>query len=119
MNLKGEQDKMRQRMTARPLTAPAGRRPLATGKKKQNFKTYFIQGQMTEKIKIGRAIDPWKRLATLQIGSPDHLVLLAIIDHDCEKRLHNKFRGDHSHGEWYFPKEVVIYLKTRYREFIQ
>lgn len=118
MNLKGEQERMRQRMTTRPLTAPAGRRP-SVNKEKQKFKTYFIQGQMTEKIKIGRAIDPWKRLATLQVGSPDHLVLLAIIDHDCEKRLHKKFRGYHSHGEWYFPKEVLIYLKARYREFIQ
>lgn len=78
-----------------------------------NWCTYFIQGQAGGNIKIGRAHDAQKRLKDLQIGSPDKLVLLLVLDGDRESDLHGKFKSDRRHGEWFDPSnEIAAFIEN-------
>ena len=73
--------------------------------------TYFIQGEQTQLIKIGQTRqDPEKRLAQLQTGSPDKLVLLKAVESEqgYEAHLHRLFQEHNSHGEWYYPVPKLI-----------
>ncbi len=64
---------------------------------------YFIGGMTTGLVKIGKANDPRRRLADLQTGSPDDLVLLGFMDgeRDEERDLHHRFHHDRRRGEWF------------------
>lgn len=64
---------------------------------------YFVGGGKSGLIKIGYANDTKKRLAGLQVGSPEILSLLAEIKvpHNIEKWLHKLFAEDRRHGEWF------------------
>lgn len=118
--LKKAQEDMKKRMLAERIAAKIEKTlsPRPT-KVRRKYNTYFIQGQVTEKIKIGKSFDPKKRLSDLQVGSPDNLVLLAVLEGDHEKRLHERFKSTHSHGEWYFPQDVVAFLHKKFNQFIQ
>jgi hypothetical protein len=56
-----------------------------------------------DKIKIGFAVDPKRRVAHLQGGSPDRLELLATIPGSprLERQLHHRFKGLRHSGEWF------------------
>lgn len=67
---------------------------------------YFIIGEKTQLVKIGKAKDAWKRLAGLQVGSPDKLTMLLrtslstdvfALEHD----FHTRFAKYRVHGEWF------------------
>lgn len=64
---------------------------------------YFVGGMSTGLIKIGKADNAKRRLMELQTGSPDELVLLAVIPggRDEEQQLHDRFRETRRHGEWF------------------
>lgn len=71
---------------------------------------YFIQGEKTKLVKIGRTIHecPHRRLSDLQMGSPDILRLLGVIYHFSESELHLKFKEDRFFGEWFFPSQSLL-----------
>lgn len=76
---------------------------------------YFIQGESTKLIKIGKANDPIERLKGLQTGSPDKLVLLGVIPCTSvqvqEVALHEDFQAFKVHGEWFSPSpELLEYI---------
>lgn len=54
---------------------------------------YFIQAGRTGPVKIGRARDPFRRLASMDSGSPVPLRLLALMPGDAaeERGLHARF----------------------------
>lgn len=64
---------------------------------------YFIQAVESERVKIGSAFDPHKRLAILQTGSPERLELLGYIPggRSLEVELHRELRSQRLHGEWF------------------
>ncbi len=67
-------------------------------------RVYAIEGAGTGLIKLGRAIDPAKRLRELQVGSPVQLRLLASAPETLrrtESALHRTFASSRSHGEWF------------------
>lgn len=66
---------------------------------------YAIAGFATRRVKIGRANDVRRRLATLQSGSPDPLVLLAWSANKgpFEWMVHLHFLDLRTHGEWFAP----------------
>ncbi|GEK16259.1 GIY-YIG nuclease family protein [Aliivibrio fischeri] len=71
---------------------------------------YFIQGEITQKIKIGQTrgmVD--ERMSELQTGSPDQLVHLgSYIGHELtEDDLRKKFKSHLSHGEWFYPNTDI------------
>lgn len=67
---------------------------------------YFIASK--QRLKIGHATDPKKRLSSMQTGCPVKLRLLGFAKGgpDTEKRLHDRLRPHHTHGEWF--DEVVL-----------
>lgn len=64
---------------------------------------YFIQPEGGGLIKVGRALEPEKRLRELQIGSPVKLVLCRAEPAPgwWETRLHQVFAPWRQHGEWF------------------
>jgi len=56
---------------------------------------------------------PKKRLASLQTAHFDKLHLLGVIDGDCEKELHEKFKNFRRSGEWFtLSVELVEYIQS-------
>ena len=76
-------------------------------------RVYFIQAGDDGPIKIGWAIDPWDRMATLQTGNPQTLHLRRWVTgtRSMERYLHRQFRADRIRGEWFAPsKELVRFI---------
>jgi hypothetical protein len=78
---------------------------------------YFIKAN--DKVKIGYADDPSKRIPSIQTSSPFLLEVLLIIDGDYskERELHNRFHDVRTSGEWFqyedsiksFIKENIVF----------
>jgi len=64
---------------------------------------YFIRNARAKAIKIGRSVDPERRLGELQVGSPDQLELCALLPekYGLEAALHQHFGASHLFGEWF------------------
>lgn len=75
---------------------------------------YFI-GDNNGAIKIGRSVDPVKRLASLQTANANGLLeLLAVLPHGetREARLHRKFSKRRLSGEWFEDcPEIRMFIK--------
>ena len=67
---------------------------------------YFIRGEITGLIKIGKSIDPIQRLAALAKQGSEPLSLLAV--GGDERSLHRELAADRVHGEWFRPTENVL-----------
>lgn len=63
--------------------------------------TYFIKSAASGAIKIGRSIDPRKRLIDLQVASHESLELLGTMEGDHERDIHERFADLHIRGEWF------------------
>ena len=71
---------------------------------------YFIKNTRTGSLKIGLSVNPESRLATLQTGNEDKLVIEAVIpnaDVSVEKRLHEDWGYLRSRGEWFAPDKAL------------
>lgn len=76
---------------------------------------YFIQSTMGGPIKIGKAINPIKRLEQLQTGYPEPLQIIGVTPGTVEeeKNLHHKFLSLRLHGEWFNPgPELIDFIKS-------
>ncbi|MBB4984994.1 GIY-YIG nuclease family protein [Streptomyces nymphaeiformis] len=64
---------------------------------------YVMGSPGTRTVKIGRSVDPKRRLAQIQTMSPVPLELLAVHigDHEVETYLHRRFALLRTHGEWF------------------
>lgn len=71
---------------------------------------YFIQYGAGGPIKIGVAGNISRRVAALQTGSPEPLVVLATMPggKSEEARLHHLLRQDRHRGEWFAPTARVL-----------
>lgn len=72
---------------------------------------YFIQGELTKRIKIGKtntAIS--ERIRNMQTGSPDKLIFLGACFgvNFTEEKMHEVFKEYRLHGEWFEPNEVIL-----------
>ena len=68
------------------------------------YQTYFILNEATGLVKIGKAINPERRLSELEHMNGRELRLLAIFPDSGdtgERRLHAKFLSLRSRGEWF------------------
>lgn len=70
--------------------------------------TYFIQAESGGPIKIGKAVDVAKRLASLQTGSVEKLVVLGWFDGDREREFHAQFAAFRVSGEWFAPDSSLV-----------
>lgn len=78
---------------------------------------YFIQGKLTQRIKIGATqglID--ERIKSLQTGSPDELVFLGAYlgEEFTENELHDFFSEARLHGEWFEPTIAIKQFILKY-----
>lgn len=73
---------------------------------------YFVQAENGGPIKIGLALDPEKRLAQLQTGHPERLVLCEVVwvTRSFERRLHTLFAAYRLHGEWFRAHPVLAHI---------
>jgi hypothetical protein len=76
---------------------------------------YFIEGEQTKRIKIGKADDVMTRLRMMQCGSPDRLTVLKVVTervsdvvHLSERLYHLQFALDRIHGEWFKPSADLM-----------
>jgi len=66
--------------------------------------TYFILARTLGRVKIGKALDPEKRLTELQTGAPEELELLLCLPNKPpfeESQLHQRFKNYRVCGEWF------------------
>ena len=74
---------------------------------------YLIENLETGQIKIGRSINPHKRVKQLQTGSCHKLNLVRIYDVESdlsvERRLHSMLWESRKRGEWFdFPSPEYV-----------
>lgn len=77
-----------------------------TPRRRRSEFVYFVLSPGEEAIKIGVAVDPFERLATLQQGNPCELELCGCICGDphprsLEASLHARFAHARIRGEWF------------------
>ena len=82
---------------------------------------YFIQGEDTKRIKIGRTEDVDARKAhLLSEGATEHLTILHRIQYEVETtkeinsietQFHEKFEDDHFQREIFEPENIEKFLK--------
>lgn len=68
------------------------------------FKTYLLKDKGTGLYKIGRAINPYKRLRTLSTSQTPiklNYEVISICNFDIEKMLHQAFSHKRRIGEWF------------------
>lgn len=67
------------------------------------YKVYFIREGGTGAVKIGLAVKPRERMASLQCAHAYELDLLAYVKGglDTERRLHQELAEDRLRGEWF------------------
>ena len=73
---------------------------------------YFIKAN--EKVKIGYADDPSKRIPSIQTSNPYELEVLLIIEgnYDKESELHKRFLKYKTSGEWFgFVEPIKTFIK--------
>lgn len=70
------------------------------------MKTYFISDGTL--VKIGRSVDPLRRLATFQTSSPEKLKIVLTLDGDRELDLHQRFAEFRVRGEWFRPSVEML-----------
>jgi hypothetical protein len=79
---------------------------------------YFVQGVITQRIKIGYARHPKKRVGSLQSESPDELKLLGQMHGEMEDEtaLHEQFMQYRLHGEWFKPDILPQVLEILHKD---
>jgi hypothetical protein len=77
---------------------------------------YFIRRGWNGPIKIGWALDPWRRLGELQIGSATRLRLIGIWPGTMadEHELHKQLAEHRTRGEWFvLPAETLKEIRQQ------
>lgn len=69
--------------------------------------TYVVRSGANGPVKIGRSKDPANRIATLQTGCAEKLILLHLLPWDAEKELHRMLAGWRMQGEWFSPQCIT------------
>lgn len=75
---------------------------------------YFVQGEDGGPIKIGWAVDPMRRLQSIQTNSPVPLRNVALIKGTTrtrERKIHEQFAECRIRGEWFEPTfELIAFI---------
>ncbi|WP_440464372.1 GIY-YIG nuclease family protein [Psychrobacter sp. ASPA161_6] len=70
-------------------------------KKAQMIKTYLVHNPNSNLYKIGKSINPEKRVVDIQGMAGNPLKLLYVIHSDVERELHTKFATQCHYSEWF------------------
>lgn len=84
------------------------------------MKVYFILAPKIGSVKIGKSMDPDKRLASLQTSNADVLDILLVLPHLApfeEDQLHWRFRKYRQQGEWFeYRGELRDFIEQKRRD---
>jgi Meiotically Up-regulated Gene 113 (MUG113) protein len=70
---------------------------------------YFIQGDHSKLVKIGKTVNIVQRLNVLRGAGPDQLTVLAVIPNENDDhKYHERFADAWSHGEWFHPSPDLL-----------
>lgn len=65
---------------------------------------YFIQDTVNKFIKIGKTVGLNNRLSSTQVGNPNILVCLNVIENEVDDSVyHERFKHCHHRAEWFSP----------------
>lgn len=69
----------------------------------KNDDLYFMQEKITGRIKIGRSVDPERRLKSLQTGNGNQIRIIAVFKGEGyrESYLHDELARWRGKGEWF------------------
>lgn len=84
--------------------AGIGHSPMAilyAKRKEDQVKTYIALNTESGLVKIGKSINPNRRMVGLQTGAGIKPVLLLVINKDIERKLHKQFSHLNAFGEWF------------------
>ncbi|MDH1697804.1 GIY-YIG nuclease family protein [Acinetobacter johnsonii] len=92
------------------LNADGSDRPVANKVEKKPLicQTYIIRKQGTNEVKIGKSVQVYKRIRTLETQSGAILEILAIIPKNIEALLHKQFCNLRTVGEWFDDSQGLI-----------
>lgn len=83
---------------------------MVRNRKRNVYKTYLAHDGKF--YKIGKAVDPQKRISSLKNSNPS-IKLIHIIDENIEHKLHVLYKNKKQTGEWFkLNKEDVQYIKS-------
>ncbi len=105
----GDRGKMAAQRVAMGMTAePPPRKTMP--RSSSRAKVYFIQAVDGGPIKIGWAEVPKCRLADIQIGNPQQLVIVGILNggERREREIHTRFRHLRIRGEWFENDDELV-----------
>lgn len=74
---------------------------IAKRKRAQMIKTYLVHNPNSGLYKIGKSINPEKRVVEIQGMAGNRLKLLYVINNDVERELHMKFATQCHYSEWF------------------
>jgi hypothetical protein len=81
---------------------------------------YFVQPRGRPLVKIGHARHVGRRVADLQVVSPDELIVLGVVAGGLAKEtaLHARFAGQWVRGEWFrYTEEVRRFLQVEAEDY--
>jgi len=78
--------------------------------------TYFVQGEITKAIKIGKTTALSARLRALQTACSEKLVCLAVHQGDHEAEYHVRFKDLRLRGEWFKPDQKLLGFLAKSKE---
>ena len=76
-------------------------------------KTYLMYDDITQKFKIGKSYDPYKREKTL-CSDRCSIYLVAYCDYDIESVLHSMYSEYRNRGEWFNLSTDQVHLIIKY-----
>lgn len=74
---------------------------IALERPKGRAKTYIARNPETGLLKIGRSVDPARRMEALKTGAGVLPEMLLVVDRDIEGELHKQFARLRAYGEWF------------------
>lgn len=74
------------------------------------YAIYFIRCPAMNAVKIGFTSDPYKRMASMQVGCPAELVMHGYFQGKMgdERWLHSKFGSQRIRGEWFTESKEML-----------
>lgn len=93
---------------------------IAKRKKAAMTKTYLMHNPNSDLYKIGKSINPEKRVIEIQGLAGNPLSLLYVVDKDVESELHEKFATQCHYSEWFTDEggSIQAYFKSTGRAYL-
>jgi len=91
----------------------------AVGELSRENKIYFVLAEEVGRIKIGKSLEIENRVSQLQTGSPIELKLVCLLDlsDKYEGILHEFFKEDRVHGEWFeYSEDIKAFIELAERK---